>query len=69
LASSAGDQTKRDWITELSKKDYMLIAQAIADTWCDSAAQLAIAEKLADRLADENPSFDKLRFLAACGVA
>lgn len=53
----------------MSKKDYILIAQAIADTWCDSAAQLAIAEKIADRLADENPLFDKLRFLAACGVA
>lgn len=68
--SPTGDvKTNRMETRNMSKKDYNLIAQAIADTYCDSAAQLAIAEKIADRLADENPLFDKQRFLAACGVA
>jgi hypothetical protein len=53
----------------MTKKDYQLIAQAIADTWCDAAAQLAIAENIAKALADTNPLFDRDRFLAMCGVA
>lgn len=53
----------------MTRKDYQLVAQAIADTWCDAAAQLAIAENIAKALADENPAFDIDRFLAMCGVA
>jgi hypothetical protein len=52
----------------MTKKDYELIAQAIADTWCDAAAQLAIAESIAKALADTNPTFNIDRFLAMCGV-
>ena len=52
----------------MTRKDYELIAQAIADTWCDSEAQLAIAESIAKSLADENPKFSKEQFLAMCGV-
>ena len=52
----------------MTRKDYQLIAQAIADTWCDAAAQLAIAENIAKALADTNPFFDRDRFLAMCGV-
>ena len=52
----------------MTKKDYNLIAQAIADTWCDSEAQLLIAESIANALQAENELFDKSRFLQACGV-
>ena len=52
----------------MTRKDYELIAQAIADTWCDAAAQLAIAENIAKALADANPTFNIDRFLAMCGV-
>jgi hypothetical protein len=52
----------------MSKKDYKLIAQAIADTWCDANAQLAIAESLAESLASDNPNFNKSKFLIACGL-
>ena len=60
----------------MTRKDYELIATAIRteaentkprsisrDT-CDT-----IARRMADRLADDNPQFDRDRFLAACGVA
>jgi hypothetical protein len=53
---------------KMSKKDYKLIAQAIADTWCDAEAQKLIAESLAESLASDNPNFDKSKFLTACGV-
>jgi hypothetical protein len=53
----------------MTKKDYQLIAQAIADTWCDAAAALLIAESVAKALEADNPLFNRDRFLAACGVA
>lgn len=52
----------------MTRKDYELIAQAIANVWCDSEAQMAIAESLASELEQENPRFDRSRFLSACGV-
>ncbi len=44
-------------------KEQLLVAQAIADVWCDAEAQRLIAEKIADAWGvpvDE--------FLLACGV-
>ncbi len=52
----------------MTRKDYELIAQAIADVWCDAVAQKDIAESLAEALAGDNPRFDRARFLSACGV-
>lgn len=52
----------------MTRKDYQLIAQAIADVWCENTAQLYIAESIADALAQDNPRFDRARFLDACGV-
>lgn len=52
----------------MTRKDYRLIAQAIADVWCDSTAQLDIAKSVAKALATDNPRFDEGKFLAACGV-
>lgn len=53
---------------DMTRKDYRLIAQAIADVWCDSTAQLDIAKSVAKALATDNPRFDEGKFLAACGV-
>jgi hypothetical protein len=52
----------------MTKKDYLLIAQAIAETWCHFESQKAIAENLATALENTNPLFDKTKFLVACGV-
>jgi hypothetical protein len=52
----------------LTKKDYQLIAGAIASTWCNFEDQKLLAESIAKALETTNPLFDKIRFLAACGV-
>lgn len=52
----------------MTRKDYVLIAQAIADVWCDSQAQADIADSIANALEADNPRFDRARFLDACGV-
>lgn len=56
----------------MTKKDYILIAQAIhAAGWhveSDEATVKRVACQLADNLAFDNPEFKRARFLAACGV-
>jgi hypothetical protein len=52
----------------LTKKDYQLIAGAIAKTWCNFEDQKLLAESIAQALQTTNPLFDKIRFLVACGV-
>ena len=52
----------------MTKKDYLLIAQAVADSWCDFESQKAIAENLATALENTNPLFNKEKFLVVCGV-
>ena len=61
----------------MTRKDYVLIAQAIK-TQIDLSTQYEeeesragaqnIAYDLAWKLQEENPNFDRRRFLAACGV-
>jgi len=65
----------------MTRKDYELIAAAIAGqhseipsdepkVW-ESAYKCGVtdaARALADALAEDNPRFDRARFLAACGV-
>ena len=52
----------------MTRKDYQLIAQAIADVWCDAEAQKLIAESIADALYQNSERFDRTRFLAATGT-
>lgn len=62
----------------MTRKDYERIAQAIHDARADAKAAAepylsetdlaidAVAERIADQLAADNPNFDAERFLAAC---
>ena len=67
----------------MTKKDYVRIADAVAHTVAYVQKTKAIQEverqvgiiciahtanALADTLGAENPSFDRARFLAACGI-
>lgn len=53
----------------MTRKDYILIAQVIATSWHASAEfKREIAQNMADALEAENPRFNRLRFLVACGV-
>ena len=59
----------------MTRKDYVLISQTLADLMqdfnnCgdDSVSLSLVAEELADALATDNPRFDRARFLEACGV-
>ncbi len=66
----------------MTRKDYVLIADAIAiaqanpchffnggnvDAYTNGAFSVAVA--IANRLAADNPAFDRARFLKACGIA
>ena len=60
---------------KMTRKDYVLIAQTIADLMSDfnnggddSVSLSLVAQELADTLAKDNPRFDRDRFLVACGV-
>ena len=64
----------------MTKKDYERIARALKQAAAnitdagltDHSAHVAwneCAATLADALAEDNPRFDRARFLAACGVA
>ena len=63
----------------MTKKDYVRIAAAlngarVTDSEIISAKALYnngvdnAAHRIADALADDNPKFDRARFMAACGV-
>jgi hypothetical protein len=56
----------------VTKKDYVLIACALAKMPTHAptlrSAKASAASTLADALAQDNPRFDRARFLAACGV-
>ena len=65
----------------MTRKDYVLIAEALKDskptTWDGSTEQfdngaytawLSSVRMLCYRLSQNNPRFDRERFLAACGV-
>lgn len=56
----------------MTAKDFRLIAETVAATFGDTPAgalsRATMARAFADRLARENPSFDRARFLKACGV-
>ena len=52
----------------MTKKDYKLIAQAIADTWCHAECSKAIVWSLIEVLEQQNPKFNRSKFLEACGL-
>lgn len=50
----------------MTKKDYIKIAKAIARTPMDQFARSVVAEALAKALHEDNPRFDRQRFIEAC---
>jgi hypothetical protein len=53
----------------MTRKDYKLIAEVIAVSWFGSAELRAdLVNNLADKLEQDNPRFNRSRFLTACGV-
>lgn len=59
----------------MTRKDYVLLADALRYTLPDVCREISLrqhandCEAVANALAKENPRFDRARFLAACGVA
>jgi hypothetical protein len=53
----------------MTRKDYIKIAKVISEAWFHSHDyREAIANNFADMLEEENPRFDRERFLVACGA-
>jgi hypothetical protein len=59
----------------MTRKDYVLIANTLANLMKDfnnggddTVSLALVSHELADVLASDNPRFDRIRFLAACGV-
>lgn len=53
----------------MSRKDYELIAEVFAKAIHSNIASLyTLAEAMANRLEADNPRFDRMRFLKACGL-
>jgi hypothetical protein len=52
----------------MRKKDFELIAKAVADMKSLGADQEYVADLLATRLARAYPLFNKDKFLKACGI-
>jgi hypothetical protein len=57
----------------MTRKDYILIAEALKRAWNTEAESAfpgvqAAARNLAESLARDNPRFDRERFLKAAGV-
>ena len=54
---------------EMTRKDYKLIAEVIAVNMFDSyEGKVDLVDNLANKLEQDNPRFDRARFLEACGV-
>lgn len=56
----------------MSRKDYVAIASAIRSVADSTALHLSdalvlTAERIADKLQADNPRFDRVKFLTACG--
>jgi hypothetical protein len=59
----------------MTRKDYVMIAEVIADLMADfnngrsdEVSLSLVAQELADALQADNDRFDSARFLTACGV-
>lgn len=51
-----------------TRKHYNIIANIIKKNW-EAGTESCIAEDLADYFEDDNPNFDRDRFLTTCGVS
>ena len=52
----------------MTRKDYIIIAEAIKKAEQESQSKTTVAYVLADALQKDNNRFDRARFLIACGV-
>ena len=52
----------------MTRKHFTIIAHSIDNMNLPPAAKRIVASDMADALASTNPSFDRDRFIAACGV-
>lgn len=56
----------------MSRKDYIAIAESIrysvASGEADKSAAKAMAKRIADYMAQDNPRFNRSAFMFACGV-
>jgi hypothetical protein len=52
----------------MTRKDYIKIAAAIEDVDTTHHEKWVFSNALADILKEDNPAFDRERFLAACGL-
>ena len=59
----------RTYKTNLTKRTFELVAEAINSTSLREDARQEVADALARRLAETNPQFDRSRFLKACGCS
>jgi len=50
----------------MTRKDFSLLAEVIANLSFDEDVRAGIAEDFANALAQTNPRFNKDRFIAAC---
>jgi hypothetical protein len=52
----------------MSRKDYVLIAETIAQLDIEYPVKAIIAQEFARKLSTTNGNFDRARFLKACGI-
>ncbi len=53
----------------MTTKDYSIIAHAILIATVEQDARARVARSIAAELEEENPHFDRIKFLTACGVS
>lgn len=52
----------------MTRKHFELVASILADADLDPAALATVAQDFAEAFKNENPRFDRTKFLVACGV-
>jgi len=52
----------------MTRHDFTIIAQILADADLDPFARASVAQDFAQELKEENPRFNETLFLKACGV-
>jgi len=52
----------------MTRKHFTLIAETISDADLSRPARATLAQDFAERLAAENPRFDRDKFFTACGL-
>lgn len=52
----------------MTRKDYIIIAEAINKAETEAESKTSVAYVLADALQKDNPLFDRQKFIKACGA-